>query len=102
MAQNGEIPLNLKQLETEVEKIKQRNQRVELDKKWETSAERKILISILTYLVILIFMLVSKIPDPFTNAVVPTAGFVLSTLSLPFFKEMWIKRFYKKYSKKQK
>ena len=34
-----------KDLEKEIEEIKNRNKRVELDKKWETSGTRKICIS---------------------------------------------------------
>ncbi len=80
----------LKQLEKEVEKIKQRNKRVEADKAWEISVERKILIAILTYVVILLFMLVSNIANPFLNALIPTAGFLISTFSLSYFKQKWI------------
>ena len=35
-------------LEQRIEKIEERNKRVELDKKWETSLTRKICIMILT------------------------------------------------------
>ena len=35
--------------------IEQRNERVELDKSWETSFARKVLIAVLTYLVIVLF-----------------------------------------------
>ena len=41
--------MNLKELEQEINGIRQRNKRVELDKKWETSVTRKICICILTY-----------------------------------------------------
>ena len=40
-------------LEKEIEQIKERNKRVELDKKWETSWTRKICIMILTYIVVI-------------------------------------------------
>ena len=40
--------MELKDLENEIENIKQRNKRVELDKAWETSWTRKICICILT------------------------------------------------------
>ena len=73
---------SIAQLNAEIEKIKARNKKVESDKAWETSAVRNVVIAVLTYVVIALFMLVSKIPDPFTNAVVPTAGFVLSTKTL--------------------
>jgi hypothetical protein len=79
----------------EILQIKERNNRVELDKAWETSATRKIIIAILTYIVIVIFLYTIKNPKPWLNAIIPTIGFVLSTLTLPFFKKIWIERKYK-------
>lgn len=43
------------ELEKEIIKIKERNKKVELDKKWETSWTRKICICILTYIVVIIY-----------------------------------------------
>lgn len=85
----------MSELETEINKIKQRNKRVEVDKAWETSVVRKIIVAILTYFVIVIFFHFAGLPKPFINSIVPTAGFVLSTLSLPFFKKFWVKYVYK-------
>ena len=73
-----------------LEAIEKRNKRVELDKAWETSWARKIIIAILTYIVIVLFFFVAGLPKPFLNSIVPTAGFMFSTLSLPFFKRLWI------------
>ncbi len=78
-------------LKIEIEKIKERNRRVEDDKAWETSWFRRVLIAVLTYAVIVIFFFVAKLPEPFINAVVPTAGFILSTISVSFFKKIWLK-----------
>lgn len=78
-------------VEKRLEIIEQRNKKVELDKAWEISLPRKIIIAFLTYLTIVLFFLAAKLPRPFINSIVPTAGFVLSTLSLPFFKRLWIK-----------
>jgi hypothetical protein len=80
------------QLKNEIEKIKKRNVRVEADKAWETSLFRKILVAILTYAVIVLFFAVAELPKPFINAIVPTLGFLLSTLSISFFKEKWLNR----------
>jgi hypothetical protein len=80
---------------SEIKKLKQRNKRVEADKAWETSIIRKIIVAILTYFVIVIFFHFAGLPKPFINSIVPTAGFVLSTLSLPFFKKFWVKYLYK-------
>lgn len=76
--------------------IEERNKRVELDKAWETSVTRKIIIAILTYLVIVLFFITANLPNPFVNSIVPTVGFILSTLSLPYFKKFWISRINKK------
>jgi preprotein translocase subunit SecF len=86
----------MKNLEQEIEKILKRNKRVEIDKAWETSFFRKILIAVLTYVVIVSFFYFAHLPKAFINAIVPTIGFVLSTLSIPVFKNLWIKYFYKK------
>ena len=81
----------LEQIKRDIEEIKERNTRVELDKSWETSWSRKILIAILTYIVIVLFFYFAELPSPFINAIVPALAFVLSTLSIPFFKKIWIK-----------
>ncbi|MBI4598788.1 hypothetical protein HY734_01170 [Candidatus Uhrbacteria bacterium] len=85
----------MESLQTEIERIQERNRRVELDKKWETSAFRKLAVAMLTYFVIVLFFAAAGLPKPFVNAFVPTMGFILSTLSLPAFKSVWIKYFYK-------
>ena len=77
--------------EKEINLIKERNKRVELDKAWETSWTRKILVAVLTYIVIVIFFYFAKLQNPFVNAIVPTLGFVISTFSIPLFKNWWIK-----------
>lgn len=86
----------IQDLETEIQKIKERNLRVEADKSWETSWVRKILIAGFTYLVISIFFLFAGISNPFTNALVPALAFILSTASLSFFKKIWTKYIYQK------
>lgn len=63
---------------------------VEADKAWETSFARKILVAIFTYVVIGLFMNSISVNRPWLNAIVPTLGFLLSTLTLPIFKKMWI------------
>ncbi len=78
-------------VEKRLNAIEQRNKKVELDKAWETSLSRKIIVAVLTYITIVLFFFVAQLPKPFINSIVPTTGFVLSTLSLPFFKKLWIK-----------
>ena len=81
----------LEQIKKDIEEIKERNKRVEKDKAWETSWARRILVAILTYIVIVLFFFFAKLPNPFINAIVPTLGFLLSTLSISYFKKVWIK-----------
>ena len=52
--------MELKDLEKEIENIKERNKRVELDKRWETSWTRKICICVLTYIVVIIYSYVIR------------------------------------------
>lgn len=82
----------LQELKNEIIEIKKRNARVEADKAWETSLFRKILVAVLTYAVIVLFFYVAELPKPLANATVPTLGFLLSTLSVSFFKTLWLKR----------
>ena len=82
---------SLKELEKEIKQIRERNKRVEIDKAWETSFTRVILIVVLTYIVMALFFYFAKLPKPFINSIVPALAFTLSTLSLPFFKKIWIK-----------
>lgn len=76
-------------LRKEIDEIKIRNARVEIDKTWETSWTRRLIVAFFTYLSVALYLSVIRIPDPWTNAVVPTSGFLLSTLTLPFFKNLW-------------
>lgn len=77
-------------LSKEIDLIKQRNARVELDKKWETSLVRRILIAFLTYLIMILFMSSIGVNSPFLNAIIPTLGFLLSTLTLEKVKRLWL------------
>lgn len=81
------------ELKNEIEALKNRNHRVDANKAWETSYTRKVSIAILTYIVVLIFFLTTKAKDPYISALVPTLGFLLSTLSLDYLKSIWLKHF---------
>lgn len=71
--------------------IEARNERVEADKAWEGSYTRRGLLIIFTYLAIGIYMWAITVPKPWLNAIVPSLGFLLSTLTLPYFKQWWLK-----------
>ena len=87
---------SIEELQLEIEEIKKRNQRVEADKAWETSWTRKLVVSVLTYIVIVVFFYFAGLPKPFINAIVPAVAFVLSTLTVPLFKKLWLTRVNKK------
>ena len=80
------------EIEKEINQIKERNKKVELDKSWETSWTRKICIMILTYIVVIIYSyLVRNYDNIFLSSLVPVIGFTLSTLSLKFIRKIWEK-----------
>ncbi|OGY48261.1 MAG: hypothetical protein A3D39_00150 [Candidatus Buchananbacteria bacterium RIFCSPHIGHO2_02_FULL_39_17] len=81
-------------LQEDINNIHSRNKRVELDKAWEISKTRKIIIALLTYLVISIFLIMINISHPWLNALIPVIGFILSTLTLDFFKKKWVKHYH--------
>ncbi|MFR5904231.1 MAG: hypothetical protein ACLUGB_05005 [Bacilli bacterium] len=84
-------------IEQELENIKKRNKRVELDKSWETSWTRKICIMILTYLIVVIYSYLIKQNDNILlSSLVPVIGFALSTLSLKYIRKVWEKKIYSK------
>lgn len=80
---------NLNNLEARIKRIEARNNLVELDKAWETSYTRKFILIIFTYLAIGLYLDAIGVPKPWLNSIVPSLGFLLSTLSLPFFKKVW-------------
>jgi hypothetical protein len=77
-------------IEQRILAIEARNRRVEKDKAWETSWARKALIALFTYLTLALYMNAIDTVRPWHNAIVPTVGFMLSALSLPLFKRIWL------------
>lgn len=80
----------LEQIQKDLELLKERNKRVDANKAWETSMFRKVLIAVLTYIVVVIFFVAAGFERPLLSAIVPTIGFVFSTLTIPFFKQWWL------------
>jgi len=74
-----------------IREIQERNNRVEIDKAWETSKTRRTIIALMTYVVAAVFMYHVGIADPFLNALVPTGGYIFSTLSMSFIKKWWVR-----------
>ena len=78
-------------IEQEILDIKQRNIKVETDKAWERSWTRRLSIAVSTYIVAEAWLLIIKEPNSWLKAIVPVAGYILSTLSLPQIKRWWTK-----------
>jgi uncharacterized membrane-anchored protein len=83
---------NLQDIQREIDLIKERNNRVEADKGWETSWTRRLFIAITTYLLIVIFMFVAKLEKPFIGAIIPAVAYLISVSTLPYLKKYWIKK----------
>ncbi|MEI8008715.1 MAG: hypothetical protein WCI00_04920 [bacterium] len=62
----------MQNINKEIDELKERNKRVEIDKARETSITRKIIIMILTYAIIVVFLYTVKLARPLINAIIPT------------------------------
>lgn len=71
-------------VENELAVIRNRNSRVESNKAWETSRLRLFSITGITYVTMVLVFLVLGSTRPLVDALVPTTGFFLSTLTLSF------------------
>lgn len=78
-------------LESEITALKSRNARVEIDKAWEVSKTRRVIICVITYFVAVLVLKIIDAENYWLGAFVLVVGFLLSTLSLPVFKKIWIK-----------
>jgi hypothetical protein len=80
----------MREIDEQLESIEERNRRVELDKAWETSWTRRLCIASITYGLAGAWLLTIGAKTPWLNALVPTGGYLLSTLTLPFLKSWWL------------
>ena len=79
----------MKDIEKRIAAIEKRNQKVEQDKAWETSWTRRISIAVLTYIVVVTYLMIIHKDEPFINGLVPPIGFLLSTLVLKRIRDFW-------------
>lgn len=80
-------------IEQRLQNIEERNRRVEADKAWEISTVRIGLIMLATYIITYGVLMAIGNSSPFRNAFIPVVGYFLSTQSLPFLKQSWVKRY---------
>lgn len=80
-------------LEKEIDLIKNRNKKVELDKRWETSMTRRGIIMMLTYIIVVLYSYtIQNTTNIFLSSLVPVIGFLLSTLSMKSIRKIWEKK----------
>ena len=85
----------INELENSIKKIEKRNKKVEANKSWETSIFRKVSVAIITYIFMIIVMYLLWIENVFINALIPTFGYILSTLWIEVLKKNYIKKYLK-------
>jgi hypothetical protein len=88
----GELESRIETIESQILSISERNRRVELNKAWETSRTRLCSITVITYITMVLVFSVLGSARAFLDALVPTTGFFLSTLSLPVIRRAWERR----------
>ncbi len=81
-------------LEKRIKSIESRNKKVTADKAWEVSKTRRLIIFIITYVIVVIFLIWIKADRPWLGALVPPIAFLLSTLALQKIKVAWIDKFF--------
>jgi hypothetical protein len=79
------------ELTKRLEVIEKRNHHKDLDKAWERSWTRKMFIALATYIFAAGYLYWIKASTPLLSAIVPSAGFVLSHLSLKQVEDLWLK-----------
>lgn len=83
----------INELQKRIDEISERNRRVEADKAWETSIFRIVSVAVITYIIAVAVFYFIGADNIFRNALVPTAGFLLSVQTLPALKYWWIQHF---------
>lgn len=53
---------------------------------------RRSIVAVMTYAIAAVLLYSMNLADPLLNALIPTVGYLLSTLSIPVIKKHWIAR----------
>jgi riboflavin synthase len=70
--------------------LQERNARVEMDKAWEVSLVRRGIIAVTTFILAALMFKMSGTDNALIAAIIPTLGYILSTLALPFAKQYYL------------
>jgi hypothetical protein len=80
----------------DINAINERNARVEADKAWETSWTRRLVLTAGIYVIAVIYFIFLGVNNAVLQALIPAVGYFASTLTLPFFKNLWLEKIYKR------
>ncbi len=83
-------------LEQRIAVIEARNAKVSSDKAWETSATRRLALGVIIYIVSGFMLVLLGSSVPWFYAFIPVVGYLMSTLTLPFIRQIWQTSFYDK------
>merc|ERR1711924_135801 len=83
--------LSIGDLRQDVTKLRHRNRMKDIDKEWDSSILKTIIIMACTYMLLGLYMAAIEVPQPWLSAIVPTVGYMLSTLALPSVKPIWLR-----------
>ncbi|MCF7905583.1 hypothetical protein K9L63_00090 [Candidatus Gracilibacteria bacterium] len=79
----------MENLKHEIETIKERNNRVELDKKWETSWTRRIFLAVLSYVATYIFLRIIHAENAVYGAMIPAGAYLLQQMTVRPLRAFW-------------
>ncbi len=82
----------IREIKKRLEQIEERNERVEGDKRWETSLARRAVLAVGTYVAVVFFLNAINAPNPYANALIPAGAYLLQTLTLPAIKKKWLEK----------
>lgn len=97
-------PKATERLEQAVASIRRRNAHVEVEKAWERSWLRRLLVTAFTYATAFVFLTLANHnqEQALTLSAVPAAAYIISTLSLPWAKKIWMRRWIRKFNARKK
>lgn len=75
--------------EQEIRELKERNERVDSDKRWETSVARRLLVALLVFCAAWAWLFIQGSETALRDALFPPCGYLLSTTALSFFRVQW-------------
>ena len=88
--------MNPNDLEQRIAAIEQRNVRVEADKAWEVSWERRVVVAVVTYFVTDAAFRYGDVTQPWLAGILASLGYIVSTFTMPVIRSHWVKHLLEK------